>query len=93
MIAPSVWFETFGYTVLEALSYGVPVIVTKNVGAKDIVVDGCGIIVDDEGGRNLYEVLKNLTLDDLKEMNYKIVNNQSILSLKEMTNSIYEKCY
>ena len=25
MVAPSIWYETFGFTVLEALSYGVPV--------------------------------------------------------------------
>lgn len=44
MVAPSIWYETFGFTVLEALSYGVPVIVSDHVGAKDIVGDN-GIIV------------------------------------------------
>lgn len=44
LVAPSIWYETFGFTVLEALSYGVPVIVSDNVGAKDIINDG-GIIV------------------------------------------------
>ncbi len=39
LVAPSIWYETFGFTVLEALSYGVPVIVSNNVGAKDIVGD------------------------------------------------------
>lgn len=37
LIAPSVWYETYGFTVLEAISYGVPVIVSENVGAKDLV--------------------------------------------------------
>lgn len=37
LVAPSIWYETFGFTVLEALSYGVPVIVSDHVGAKDIV--------------------------------------------------------
>ena len=37
LIVPSIWKETFGFVVLEALSYGVPVIVSDNVGAKDIV--------------------------------------------------------
>ena len=40
LVAPSVWYETFGFTVLEALSYGVPVIVSDHVGAKDIVGEG-----------------------------------------------------
>ena len=26
LVVPSLWHETFGFTVLEALSYGVPVI-------------------------------------------------------------------
>lgn len=47
LIMPSVWYETFGFTVLEALSYGVPVIVSKNVGAKDLLDDGkYGMIVE-----------------------------------------------
>lgn len=37
LIVPSQWYETFGFTVLEALSYGVPVLVSENVGAKDII--------------------------------------------------------
>ena len=44
LVAPSIWYETFGFTVLEALSYGVPVIVSDHVGAKDIVGQN-GIIV------------------------------------------------
>ena len=38
LIAPSILYETFGFTVLEALSYGVPVIISGNVGAKDILL-------------------------------------------------------
>ena len=44
LVAPSVWYETFGFTVLEAISYGVPVIVSDHIGAQDIV-NGCGVIV------------------------------------------------
>lgn len=39
LVVPSIWKETFSLVVLEALSYGVPVIVSKNVGAKDIVAE------------------------------------------------------
>ena len=31
LIVPSICYETFGYTVLEALSYGVPVVLTDRV--------------------------------------------------------------
>ena len=44
LVAPSIWYETFGFTVLEALSYGVPVLVSDHMGAKDIVGNG-GIVV------------------------------------------------
>lgn len=36
LIIPSLWYETFGFTTLEALSCGVPVIVHDTVGAKDL---------------------------------------------------------
>ncbi|MFS1664291.1 glycosyltransferase [Streptococcus sp. zg-JUN1979] len=37
LVVPSQWKETFGLVVLEALSYGVTVYVSENVGAKDLV--------------------------------------------------------
>lgn len=50
LIVPSQWYETFGFTVLEALSYGVPVMVTNKVGAKDLVqyIDPAFICVNKE---------------------------------------------
>lgn len=49
LIVPSQWYETFGFTVLEALSYGVPVMVTNKVGASDLLSMGkFGFIVCDE---------------------------------------------
>ncbi len=44
LLVPSVCYETFGFVVLEALSYGVPVVVSDRVGARD-VVGNCGMIV------------------------------------------------
>ena len=40
LVTPSEWEETFGFTVLEALSYGIPVIVSDKVGAKDLILEG-----------------------------------------------------
>ena len=37
LIVPSIWNETFGFIALEALSYGVPVLVTEKVGSKDLI--------------------------------------------------------
>lgn len=58
LVAPSIWYETFGFTVLEALSYGVPVIVSDRVGAKDIIGD-CGVVVNAAKKNSLYEALQN----------------------------------
>lgn len=37
LVVPSIWKETFSLVALEALSYGVPVLVSCNVGAQDVV--------------------------------------------------------
>ena len=51
LAVPSSWMETFGMVVLEALSYGVPVVVTDKVGAKGLIENReqpMGIILPDE---------------------------------------------
>ncbi|KEK16933.1 glycosyl transferase family 1 [Limosilactobacillus reuteri] len=37
LVVPSLWHETFGFVVLEALLQGTPCIVSDTVGAKDII--------------------------------------------------------
>lgn len=39
LVIPSVWKETFGFIGLEALSYGVPILLSSYVGCKDIIED------------------------------------------------------
>lgn len=93
LIVPSIWYETFGFTVIEALSYGVPIIISGTVGAKDVMVDGAGIVIDNINPEKLCEVLANLRLDDLEKMNKIIVEKQSITQIKEMAQQIKEFCY
>lgn len=59
LVAPSIWYETFGFTVLEALSYGLPVIVSDHVGAKDIVRDN-GIIISSGNVDELKNAIQTL---------------------------------
>lgn len=93
VITPSVWYETFGYTVLEAMSYGVPVIISGNVGAKDVVPDGCGVIVEDIDKEKLMDTVQQLTPERLKVMNQNIVDRAEIMTLEKMTRRIIESCY
>lgn len=83
LIVPSLWNETFGFTVLEALSYGVPVIVSNRVGAKDLLVsEKSGLIYRDinELKKCLYDLLEN-PKEKLKFMNNFIINNCEIKNI------------
>lgn len=62
LVAPSIWYETFGFTVLEALSYKVPVIVSDHVGAKDIIKNN-GIIVKAGDINELKNAIKTINID------------------------------
>lgn len=82
LIAPSIWYETFGFTVLEALSYGVPVIVSDNVGSKDII-NKAGIIVKANDKQSLSEVLENLNKNEINEYRRIIKKQIKIMEWKE----------
>ena len=45
LIVPSICNETFGFITLEALSYGVPVLISHTVGAKDLIIQNKSGIV------------------------------------------------
>ena len=93
LVAPSVWYETFGFTVLEALSYGVPVIISGNVGARDILVQGAGVVIENIDAEKLFTTLQTITLDQLRAMNEIIVNKQTIMQIKDMSRQIETSCY
>ncbi|MBR1884240.1 MAG: glycosyltransferase [Clostridia bacterium] len=84
VLVPSVCYETFGYTVLESLSYGVPVIVSENVGAKEIVSDG-GIVIKANSVEELKEVIKSLDKEKLLELHKNVINDIKIKTFEEFT--------
>lgn len=75
LAVPSVCAETFGFVVLEALSCGVPVVVSDYVGAKDLLRahPGCGVSFDGTAD-GLKEILTDLYehRQKLKDMNENI---------------------
>lgn len=89
LIVPSIWKETFGFVVLEALSYGVPVIVSENVGAKDIVkrYDERFVFTSES---ELSALLKDIMNDRslLEDFNEKILNDKWKYSMKDHTEAI-----
>ncbi|WP_418443445.1 glycosyltransferase [Blautia sp.] len=93
LVAPSIWYETFGFTVLEALSYGVPVIISGNVGAKDILVQKGGVVLENIDVQKLFNALQDITLDKLKAMNKIIVEKQTIMQIEDMSKQIEMSCY
>lgn len=93
LVVPSILYETFGFTVLEGLSYGVPVIISDHVGAKDILANGAGIIIENITAEKLCNIFKNLTVCKLSEMNNIIVKQQVILGIESMSRQIKHQCY
>lgn len=91
--APSIWYETFGFTVLEAISYGVPVIVSDHVGAKDIIGDG-GIVVASGSKEAIKSVILSLTPFKLKKMRESIQKTSIIMTWDQFVyenNSLYQR--
>lgn len=95
LIVPSLCKETFSLITLEALSFGVPVLVSSNVGAKDIVCRYDSKFVY-ETGDNLREILYSVLQDVsiLEKYNEKIVEyswNHSLSSHVGKINNLYKK--
>lgn len=75
LVLPSIWKETFGMVVPEALSYGVPVIVSDNAGAKELLKEN-----------NTMGIIVKPTHEELQSVLSEIYCNRSIL--EKMNNAI-----
>ena len=94
LVVPSIWKETFSLVTLEALSYGVPVIVSDNVGAQDIVKLYNPKFVyhsGDELKSLICEFLSDKNL--LAEFNDKLLNSKWKYSMEEHAKEIIGKIY
>jgi glycosyltransferase involved in cell wall biosynthesis len=68
LVFPSLWYETHGLVVSEALSRGVPAIVSRMTGARDLIQDGVnGLVVDPRSRSDLLRCLDVLADDTQAE--------------------------
>lgn len=92
LVVPSIWYETFGFITLEALSYGVPTIVTDKVGSKDLLDSNNhskGIIVKDNI-KDIVEVIKCIYLNRniLEKLNANILYGEFDYTIEKHCNKI-----
>lgn len=85
LIAPSIGNETFGFTVQEAMSYGVPSIVTENVGAKDLIENHTTGIVLPPLEKELYDILSKVIEEPeiINRMNKNICKKARITTMED----------
>lgn len=96
LIVPSICKETFGMVVFEALSYGTPVLLSENVGAKLLLNDhpGMGRIFsfqNHELSKYLFDIYDNRVL--LAEMNQCIYNSNICFDYEKHVNDILNMYY
>ncbi len=94
LIVPSIWKETFSLVTLEAISYGVPVIVSNNVGARDIVKEYNPRFVyhsEEELKSLICKILSDKSV--LSDFNNKILNEKWTYSMKEHAKKVVDLIY
>ena len=73
---PSLWYETFGLTVSEAKSYGIPCIVPDNCAASEQVADGkTGYIFKTGDLDSLKAAIMKYEQTDLKQMQENLLDS------------------
>lgn len=94
LVIPSIWNETFGFTSIEALQFGVPVLVSCKVGAKDVIQQYAPKFIFD-GEDELYKILLRLLNDrsELGKYNEMIVNSPWNWSLDRHSKEVVDNLY
>lgn len=94
LIVPSIWHETFGFTTIEALQFGVPAIVSNKVGSKDIVKKYAPQFVFDNE-EELYDILFRLIKNrkELIDYNKAIISDTWDWALETHAREIVNKIY
>jgi glycosyltransferase involved in cell wall biosynthesis len=90
MIAPSVWDEAFGYTILEAMSVGIPLIVSNVGGIPELVEDNFnGLLVEKASPGEISRAI--ITLMNAPSLRAKFSARGISKSIKQF--SVDQQCY
>lgn len=90
-------FDTFGMTVLEAMAASLPVIISSNVGAKDLVREGInGFVIKDTTNADLIcdrigSMLNSKTRNTMAKEAYDTSLNNSWDAVAKRVENIYEE--
>lgn len=85
LIQPSILYETFGLTIIEAMSYGVPVI-GFNIGTRaDLIEDGVNGFLSDGND------LKSTIIKSFEYDKYEVLSSNAISKAKEYENDFMIK--
>ena len=94
LVVPSLCPETFSLVTLEAVSYGVPTLVSENVGAKDIIAEYDNYFIYKDKVE-LYHKIKSLlsSTDKIDEFNKKILFSSWTHSMEQHVKNIKNLIY
>ena len=94
LVVPSIWCETFSLTTIEAIQFGVPVLVSSKVGAKDIVKNYSPQFIF-ETEKDLYEILHRLIVNrsELEVYNRRLVDAAWKWSMEQHAQDIFNQFY
>lgn len=89
LVFPSLWYETLGLTVLEAMSHGIPCIVSDNCAASEFVKNQInGLIFKSGCPSSLLEAMKKTEKDEV----IKLLSNNAYASFNESKYSLKTHC-
>lgn len=83
-------FDTFGLVVLEAMAAGLPVVISRNVGARDVVKNGWnGFVVDAEALDSVVDKINCIASPDTRhQMGINAFKTAQTHSWDEMANKV-----
>lgn len=92
LIAPSVCYETFGFTVIEALSYGVPVMVSNRAGVSDLISNNINGLIINANVAGVKEALITIIEEKkiLEKLNANIIKSNCIKSMDYHVNEMLD---